>query len=135
MNRPSLLVVYMKFARDLATRSTCARSQVGTVITSRDHEQVLAIGYNGNAKGLPNNCDRDEPGNCGCIHSEMNALVKCGKGSKDKVMFTTLSPCAICAKLVINSGFLRVFYNEEYRKPDGIIMLRDCGVAVEQLAV
>lgn len=131
--RPSLAQVYMKFAVNLSGRSTCLRSKVGSVITTRDFEQVLAIGYNGNAKGLPNKCDRDEPGNCGCIHAEVNALVKCGRQHPDKIMFTTLSPCEMCAKLIVNAGFSKVFYAEEYRRPDGLIILRECKIETEEL--
>ena len=83
--RPSFESVYMDFAKAIAHRSTCKRLQVGTVITSTDFRKVLAVGYNGNAAGLPNGCDRDEVGNCGCLHSEENAAINlrqpslCGK--------------------------------------------------------
>ena len=74
--RPPLYEVYMRMAEELAKRSTCARLQVGTVITNANLEHVVSIGYNGNARGFPNRCDSSEEGKCGCIHSEMNALVK-----------------------------------------------------------
>src|SRR3989304_3937575 len=74
--RPPLYEVYMRMAEELAKRSTCARLQVGTVITDGRLEHVLAIGYNGNVRGFPNRCDSTEAGKCGGIHSEMNALGK-----------------------------------------------------------
>jgi hypothetical protein len=74
--RPPLFEVYMRMAEDLAKRSTCRRLSVGTVITDSEMENVVAIGYNGNARGFPNDCDSPTPGACGCIHSEMNALTK-----------------------------------------------------------
>ena len=76
VERPPLYEVYMRMAEELAKRSTCSRLQVGTVLTDPSLENVVAIGYNGNARGFPNRCDSDEPGRCGCIHSEMNAVVK-----------------------------------------------------------
>lgn len=76
-SRPSFPEVYMRLALTLAARSTCRRLCVGTVITSTDYRKVLAVGYNGNAAGLPNTCDREEPGNCGCLHSEENAVINC----------------------------------------------------------
>src|SRR6185295_3350876 len=76
VDRIPLYEVYMRMAEELAKRSTCVRLQVGTVVTDQRLENVLAIGYNGNARGLPNRCDSSVPGSCGCIHSEMNALVK-----------------------------------------------------------
>ncbi|MEA2657375.1 MAG: hypothetical protein QOI23_2740, partial [Chloroflexota bacterium] len=56
-DRIPLEEVYMRMAEELAKRSTCARLQVGSVITTGDLTQVLGIGYNGNARGLPNRCD------------------------------------------------------------------------------
>src|SRR5438270_9581110 len=79
--------VYMRMAEELAKRSTCARLQVGSVITSGDLTQVLGIGYNGNARGLPNRCDSTQPGSCGCIHGELNSLVKAGAQLPGKLMF------------------------------------------------
>src|SRR5690349_23838660 len=84
VERIPLYEVYMRMAEELAKRSTCARLQVGTVVTDQVLENVLAIGYNGNARGLPNRCDSAVPGSCGCIHSEMNALVKAPGNTRDK---------------------------------------------------
>ena len=64
-DRIPLEEVYMRMAEELAKRSTCLRLQVGTVITTPDLTQVLGIGYNGNARGLPNRCDSTTPGACG----------------------------------------------------------------------
>ncbi|MGD2134635.1 MAG: deaminase [Gemmatimonadales bacterium] len=128
LGRIPLFEVYMRMAEELAKRSTCARLQVGTVITDAVLENVVAIGYNGNAKGLPNKCDSAVPGNCGCIHSEVNALVKAPGGMRDKVVFVTDSPCVMCAKLMINSGVTHVFYRRAYRDPSGVELLESVGV-------
>lgn len=127
-DRIPLYEVYMRMAEELAKRSTCARLQVGTVITDALLENVLAIGYNGNAKGLPNKCDSTVPGSCGCIHSEINALVKAPGSVKDKVLFLTDSPCVNCAKLMINSGVTHVFFRRRYRDPSGIELLEQAGI-------
>ncbi len=128
LDRIPLYEVYMRMAEELAKRSTCDRLQVGTVVTDAQLENVVAIGYNGNAKGLPNRCDSTVPGNCGCIHSEVNALVKAPGGRRDKVVFLTDSPCVQCAKLMINSGVTHVFYRREYRDPSGVELLQSAGV-------
>jgi len=128
VERIPLYEVYMRMAEELAKRSTCVRLQVGTVITDQRLENVLAIGYNGNARGLPNKCDSSVPGSCGCIHSEMNALVKAPGNVRDKVMFISASPCVMCAKLIINSGVSHVFFRKAYRDPSGIEVLGQGGV-------
>jgi dCMP deaminase len=129
-DRIPLEEVYMRMAEELAKRSTCGRNQVGTVITNADLTQVLGIGYNGNAKGLPNRCDLDEPGKCGCIHSEANALIKAGAIQPGKIMFVTVAPCSMCAKMAINSNVAKVYYRNEYRSDEGIRILKQAGIEV-----
>lgn len=128
VDRVPLYEVYMRMAEELAKRSTCARARVGTVITDASLSNVLGIGYNGNASGLPNRCDSTEAGRCGCIHSEMNALVKAPGSVRDKVVFVTTSPCVMCAKLIIQSGVTHVFYRAAYREPVGLEVLAAGGV-------
>jgi len=133
--RPSFESIYMTLAGTLAYRSTCSRLRVGTVITSTDYRKVLAVGYNGNATGLPNGCDRHEPGNCGCLHSEENAVINCDAPRNiEKVVFVTHLPCVQCAKRLINLGNVQaVYYQNEYRIKDSIQILQSVGIRVAQL--
>src|SRR5256885_2941293 len=128
--RPTFQRIYMDLALKLAERSTCHRLQVGTVITSTDFRKVLAVGYNGNATGLSNTCDRDEPGNCGCLHSEENAVINCDAPRFiEKVVFVTHLPCVQCAKRLINLGNVKkVYYGEDYRLKDSIELLQSGGI-------
>lgn len=135
ISRPSFQEIYMRLAITLAERSTCKRLQVGTVITSTDYRKVLAVGYNGNASGLPNTCDRDEAGNCGCLHSEENAVINCDSPRvTEKVVFVTHLPCVMCAKRLINLGnVVKVFYAFDYRKRDAMELFAHVDVSIEQL--
>ena len=126
--RPPLFEVYMRMAEELAKRSTCRRLSVGTVIADPTLQNVVAIGYNGNARGFPNDCDSPNPGACGCIHSEMNALAKAPGALKGKVVFVTASPCVMCAKLMIQADVSHLYYRVPYRKPDGLEVLEQGGV-------
>ncbi len=132
--RPTFPQIYLELARLLAQRSTCSRRQVGTVITTTDYRRVLAVGYNGNASGLPNRCDRDESGNCGCLHSEENACINCDSPrSLEKYVFVTLLPCPMCAKRLINLGsVVRLTYGEEFRTSEGRDLLEAVGIEVVQ---
>lgn len=125
----------MALAHTLAARSTCARLNVGTVITSTDYRKVLAIGYNGNAAGLPNSCDRAEAGNCGCLHSEENAVINCDSPrAMEKHVFVTHLPCVACAKRLINlGGVKRVYYRTEYRSSESKDILTSVNIEVIQL--
>jgi dCMP deaminase len=134
-SRPSFQQIYLGLATTLAQRSTCQRLQVGTVITSTDFRKVLAVGYNGNATGLHNGCDRDEPGNCGCLHSEENAVINCDAPRMiEKFVFVTHLPCVQCAKRLINLGNVKaVFFGEDYRIRDSVQLLESVGIPVEKL--
>ena len=133
--RPGFPAIYLDLARTLAQRSTCYRLQVGTVITSTDFRKVLAVGYNGNASGLHNGCDREEPGNCGCLHSEENAVINCdAPRTVEKIVFVTHLPCVQCAKRLINLGNVRrIYYGNDYRIRDSLKLLGEVGIEAEKI--
>ncbi len=133
--RPSFPEIYIRLAFTLAERSTCKRLKVGTVVTSVDFRKVLAIGYNGNASGLSNTCDRDEVGNCGCLHSEENAVINCDSPrDTNKFVFVTHLPCVMCAKRLINLGNVkRVYFCHNYRSQDSMNLFEQVGIEVEQI--
>ncbi len=128
VDRPPLYEVFMRMAEELAKRSTCSRLQVGTVITDAHLEHVVSIGYNGNVRGFPTQCDSDEAGKCGCIHSEQNALVKAPGDLRNKVAFITASPCVNCAKLMVQANVSHVFFRNAYRDPSGLDVLEQAKV-------
>lgn len=132
--RPTFEQVYMAFAVTIARRSTCTRLQVGTVITTTDYRKVLALGYNGNAAGLPNACDRDEAGRCGCLHSEENAVINCDSPRQvEKYVFVTHLPCAACAKRLVNLGNVKkVWYLNDYRDAAALNIFAMTGIEVER---
>jgi dCMP deaminase len=127
--------VYMRLAMSMSERSTCARMKVGCAITSIDYRQVFAVGYNGSAAGGPNDCDLHGPeasGRCGCIHSEMNAVINCTAPRREpKIVFCTHLPCVNCAKCLINLGGVRgVYYVNEYRIKDSLGWFERAGIQV-----
>lgn len=138
-DRPSFQDINMRYALDLAERSTCLRgTKVGCVITSPDFRKVLALGYNGNASGLPNKCDRTGEaavGNCGCLHAEENAVINCDEPrGTTKIVFCTHLPCVMCAKRLINLGNVeKIWYRNDYRIRDSIDVLKQVNIEIEML--
>jgi dCMP deaminase len=137
--RPTFHDIYMNMAHEVARRSTCARTSsegepmhVGCVIVSPDFRKVVSLGYNGNAAGLPNECDSDQPGNCGCIHAEANAAVNCDVPRQTpKIVFCTHLPCIHCAKLLINlGGVQQVYFRKDYRIRTSIDLFTKVGIGV-----
>ena len=132
--KDSRLEVFKHFAQDLAKLSKCSERKVAAVITDKDLTQVYSIGLNGGPKGLVD-CMCLIDGKYGCIHAEMNALIKCRSNDEDKVMFVTLSPCKQCAAAIINApgSFSAVYYVDEWKDDSGIKLLKSAGIRVEQI--
>ena len=131
--RPSWDEVWMEFAHTIARRSYDPRFQVGAVVVTEDNTQVLAVGYNGNYAGGPNEVESVEPGASGMLHAEINALLKMDYNNpKKKKLYLTLSPCKMCAKAVVNAGINAVIYDENYRDLSGVVLLLDAGVDIRK---
>lgn len=131
--RPEWDEVWMEFAHTIARRSYDPRFQVGAVVVTEDNTQVLAVGYNGNYSGGPNEIESEVPGESGMLHAEINALLKMDYNNpKRKKLYLTLSPCKMCAKAVVNAGIDSVIYDENYRDLSGINLLLDAGVDIRK---
>lgn len=123
-------------------RSTCGRKQVGAAIYLNG--RPVSTGYAGPPAGFPHctpECLHSANANGGCnhtIHAEQNAIAyaaRAGRSTQDATIYSTLSPCRECAKLLINSGITKVLYWEEYRNPEGIYLLRKANITCETLTV
>lgn len=133
MRRPGWDDIYMRFASVLSERSTCDRLKVGCVIVSEDNNKVLSLGYNGGPAKVSNGCLSSEPGKCGHLHAEINALIKLDYNDPcRKKAYVTTQPCYMCAVALVNAKVSEVIYQEAYRLTDGLKLLTDAGIAVRQ---
>ena len=156
--RPSRDDMLMEIAVSASQRSTCSRAQVGAVVS---HEgRPVSLGYNGAPSGMPH-CDHacncgglgsgwDHPEGIltvhytGCnseqpcklsVHAEPNAIAfaaRYGVATQDAEMHLTVSPCWSCSQFIINAGIKRVVYLVEYRLTDGLDLLENAGIDLEQ---
>ena len=145
IQRPSRDTVFMNIARVTCQRSTCLSRHTGAVLVSpRGH--VIATGYNGVPTGVPHptQCDRLRAGiesgkqldGCLCGHAEENALVQAalnGSNPSGGTMYSLLSPCARCARMIVNAGISEVVYEKLYLDQRSLDMLAQSGVKVRQL--
>ena len=134
----------MKVAEIYSQLSYARRAKVGAVLVSSDNTRILASAYNGALAGFPNVCEREviRDGVVSLetlpetVHAEENLIcfsAKNGISTKGCNLYTTLSPCIQCSKMIINSGISRVFYKEKYRDTSGIDLLEKAGVEVVEL--
>lgn len=120
----------MDIARVVKTRGNCVLWHVGAVLVQG--RQIIATGYNGTPRGVDNcgegGCARctkkkkgilqrgEEKGTCICVHAEINAILQSaynGISTKGSTMYTTTSPCMLCAKEMMNAGVRAVYYEVE----------------------
>ena len=133
--RPEWDDIWMSVAHTISQRSIDPRHQVGSIIVTDDNTQLLALGYNGNYKGGPNEIESLRPGHSGLIHAEQNALIKLDYNNpKKKKMYVTLSPCSHCAKMIVNANIHEVIYDEQYRDPAGIEIMKSAGLSVRRFS-
>ena len=144
-SRPSWHEYFLQLARQAATRSTCLRRQVGAVLV-RD-KRLLATGYNGaprnTAHCLDVGCLREQMGIpsgerqelCRAIHAEQNAIIQAavhGVAIEGATLYTTLQPCVLCAKMLINCGVTEIHYLEGYPDELSAAMLEEAGVTLHK---
>ena len=125
--RPSWDEYFMEIAHVVAKRSNCSRRKVGAVVMNRNH--ILSAGYNGTPRGVKNcfeggcpRCAGKTPSGkgldvCLCTHAEQNAICQAalhGVAIDGATLYVTISPCLICAKLIINAGIREVVYDGDY---------------------
>lgn len=132
INRPSWDKIWMQMAEIIAQRSHHSTFKVGALIVTSDNTQVLSLGYNGNARGMSNVPQSEEPGCSGLLHAEINALLKLDYNNpKTKKMYLTLSPCEYCAKAIVNSKIEEVIYLKPYRNLNGVNILKEANLKVK----
>jgi dCMP deaminase len=125
--------IWMEVAVMLSKRSTCERLQIGCVITSLDLRRVFSNGYNGGAAGQENECESLEPGNCGHIHAEVNAMILANT-NEDASMFVTTFPCKSCSKLIVNKRTIRsIYYRDEYRNNDARKIIETANIIIKKI--
>lgn len=144
--RPDWDQYFMEIAEIAKKRSTCLRRQVGAVIVKDN--RILSTGYNGAPKGLKHcqetGCLRSSlsvPSGerhelCRGLHAEQNAIIQAavfGTAIEGAAIYTTLSPCVLCTKMIINAGIKRIILREDYNDPLSISMLEESGIEVVKL--
>ena len=115
--------------------STCNRRKVGCVIAK--DSRILSTGYNGTLSGMDNCCeDTNNNTKDSVLHAEQNALMfslKNGICTQGATLYCTDAPCSTCAKLIAQSGIMKVFYSRDYRDTSGLDLLAQAGIITQKL--
>jgi dCMP deaminase len=148
VKRPDWDTYFMDIAHVVARRGNCRRRQVAALIVK--DRRIISTGYNGTPRGVKNCCEGgckrcagEAPsgaalGECVCSHAEENAITQAafhGIAVRDSVIYSTLSPCLTCAKMIINSGIHEVVFEKEYEfSAQTRDLLQEAGVIIRKFS-
>jgi len=145
-SRPSWGTYFMNITNLVAERSTCTRRAVGAVLVK--DKRILSTGYNGAPSGLKHcrevGCLREQLGVesgkmhelCRGIHAEQNAIIQAayhGVSVKGAVIYCTNQPCSICARMIINAGIQKIYYQSGYADSLALELLGEAGIELKQI--
>ena len=134
--------MYMKICRAAAERSKDDSTQVGACIVK--DKRVLAVGYNGFPSGIKEDEERwTRPLKYTyVVHAEANCLMSAaryGVPVDGATLYSTLQPCANCAKHIVQAGIKEVVYDatipprDEHEHWIAEQILREGGVSIVAL--
>jgi len=144
--RPSWDEYFLEVANAIAKRATCDRGRSGCVIAR--NKQLLVTGYVGAPAGMAH-CDdvghemkkmlhEDGTVTEHCVrtvHAEQNALcqaARLGVAIDGATLYCRMTPCRVCAMLIINCGIVRVVCERKYHAgAESETMFREAGVQIE----
>ena len=117
---------FMNVAKDTAQLSKDPNTKVGAVIAHG--KQLKSIGFNGAPGNFPDDMVPTEDGprliqkkNTYMCHAELNAILNYdGKISdlQGSTLYTTISPCSHCAKMLAQLKISEVVFLEEYHRSE-----------------
>ncbi|MDR0913833.1 MAG: cytidine deaminase [Oscillospiraceae bacterium] len=130
---------YLDIAETVLERGTCLRRNFGAIIVNND--QIVSTGYTGAPRGRTNCIDNGEclreknniPRGeryelCRSVHAEANAIIHAARDmmydgtlylvgrEADGAYVENANSCAMCKKLIINSGIHRVVVRNTKKK-------------------
>ena len=126
--RPSWDQYFLSIVKMVGSRGTCDRFRGGCVITK--DKRIIATGYAGSPIGLPHcddlghemhsvtNPDGSVSRHCvRTIHAEQNAICEAarqGIAIEGGTLYCQMTPCYVCAKMLINVGLKRIVCAKDY---------------------
>lgn len=114
---------YMNICQAIKLKSKDPKTKVGVVIVSKKNNKIISTGYNGPPKSFDDKIidwkDRLYVHSI-IIHAEANALLYGNLNLEECILYTTLSPCTDCIKLISACNIKEIIYEKEYKDFDKV---------------
>ena len=121
MNNLSWEEYYIKMCNVVKLRSKDPKRQVGAILVSEDN-RIISTGYNGLKIGSNDNIDWNDRNlvHLLVLHAETNCLLYATSKFKNTTLYSTLSPCSHCIKLIASSNIKKIIYQDKYKDFDSV---------------
>lgn len=147
--RPSWDEYFLEIVKSVSKRATCDRGRASSVFVK--DKQILVTGYAGSPAGFAH-CDEighllkkmiNDDGTIRehcvrTVHAEQNAIcqaAKRGVSLDGATVYVNMTPCRVCAMLLINSGIKRVVAEKKYHAgAESEAMFKKAGVKLEYIS-
>jgi len=125
---------YLRMVDLISQQSYAQDRKVGALIVKDGN--IISFSYNGTLPGQ-HNCTTDASGRTlsKVLHAETQAIAKVARSTNSTegaTLYSTLSPCIDCAKLIAQVGITRLVYRDRYKYTEGIDFLKTANVAVNE---
>tara|TARA_B100001093_G_C26637940_1_gene931829 strand:- start:59 stop:472 length:414 start_codon:yes stop_codon:yes gene_type:complete len=117
--RPSWTEYFKELSKLTAKRSSCKRLHVGCIIVKNN--RVVSQGYNGYLPTCPHKQVLRDGHEVATVHAEQNAISDCAKRGvccDSATVYITHFPCLNCAKILLSSGIVKIFYINDYKNDE-----------------
>lgn len=126
---------FSKILTEISFLSNASTKKVACMALHKNFTKIASFGYNGSYAGAPINPltgteeDSLDPGQSGFIHAEVNMIAKFREyDPHNYIVLLTLSPCKMCTKILVNSGFRYIYWIEDYRETEHLRIFDECGI-------
>lgn len=108
---------FINISKIIALKSKDKKRQVGAILVSEKNNRILSTGYNGLPANTNDNIDWNnrELVHSMIIHAEMNCILYANNKYENSILYSTLSPCKDCIKIIAAAKIKKIIYLEEYK--------------------
>jgi dCMP deaminase len=108
---------FINIAKMIALKSKDTKRQVGAILVSQIDNRILSTGYNGLPANINDNIDWNdrELVHSLIIHAEMNCILYANNKYENSILYSTLSPCKDCIKIIAAAKIKKIIYLDEYK--------------------
>ncbi len=146
--RPNWDEYFVGVMDKIAERGTCDRGKIGALVTV--NKRIVSTGYAGSPPGQPH-CDEvghlmhdviDEENHQSkhcirTIHAEQNVIcqaAKHGSSLDGGTIYCKMTPCFVCAKMIVGVGIKRVVAQKRYHAEKRTVdLFKSAGVQLDVL--